>query len=160
MLRYGNTGSAFIPAAALLREPGPFDHRFSATGGGDTHLMMRLQRRGLTLRWCAGAVVTETVPESRANLRWLLQREFRKGSGLALCELALAAEEGRRARQTLYRAARGTARIAKGLVLLIPRLVQGRGGLVRTTMDVAAGLGTLAALLGVRYEEYRTVHGR
>ena len=160
VIHYGNTGNAFIPARPLAREHGPFDERFSRTGSEDTHLMMRLQRRGLTLRWCAGAVVTETVPESRTSLRWVLQREFRKGSGLALCETALATEEGHRLPQATYRGARGIARILKGLVLLPARLLQGRRGLLRTAMDVAAGLGTLAALLGIRYEEYRKVHGR
>lgn len=153
-LTVGYTSNALI-AARLLRGPAPFDPAFGLTGGSDSHLFMRLHRQGARMVWAEEAVVEERMPASRVSAAWLLRRAFRVGNCALWCERALGPQLGRPA----TRALRASARLALGVAQLAPGALRGRAGLVRALHNVSYGTGALAALLGYRYEEYRTVHG-
>jgi GT2 family glycosyltransferase len=66
-------------AFATLGDPA-FDLRFNFLGGGDTDFFARCRRAGMKFHWAAEAVITETVPRSRANLGWLALRGLRIGA--------------------------------------------------------------------------------
>jgi len=57
-----------------------FDLRFNFLGGGDTDFFYRCLRLGLRFHWVAEATISETVPPSRTNLRWLVTRGLRIGA--------------------------------------------------------------------------------
>lgn len=77
---YTWAGNALIRRSALLRSGVSYDPRFGRTGGGDSDLYLELRRRGCKLVWCAESRVREYVPPERANLRWILKRDFRIGN--------------------------------------------------------------------------------
>lgn len=53
-----------------------FDIRFSASGGEDTKLFIRVAEEGLRSYWIETASVTEPIPEARAKLSWVLDRHY------------------------------------------------------------------------------------
>jgi glycosyltransferase involved in cell wall biosynthesis len=149
------TGNVLLHARMLRALPEPFDHRFALTGGEDTHLFMRLQQRGERIVWCDEAVVTETVPASRATAGWLVRRSWRGGVMYVVCERAVSPGVG----TAVNRFARGCFRIVRGLVRL-PAIVAGR----RITawhgvLLLVNGIAVLAGLANVRYREYSRPHG-
>lgn len=148
-----NTGNVLV-AASLLREPGgPFDPRFGRTGGGDSHLFMRLHRAGARIVYSGEAVAQEIIPPSRARASWVLRRAFRVGNTGMLCERAIPA--GRPA----VRLAKATLRLGYGAGSLPLGVVRGRGPLMRALWNVAYGVGAFAGLLGIRYHEYDRPQG-
>jgi GT2 family glycosyltransferase len=58
----------------------PFDLRFNFLGGGDVDFFYRCMRVGLRFHWAAEATISETVPQSRTNLSWLITRGLRIGA--------------------------------------------------------------------------------
>jgi GT2 family glycosyltransferase len=57
-----------------------FDLKFNFLGGGDTDFFVRCRQAGMRFHWAADAVITETVPHSRSNPRWLVVRGLRIGA--------------------------------------------------------------------------------
>jgi succinoglycan biosynthesis protein ExoM len=56
-----------------------FDRELGRSGGEDTLFFHALHLAGAQMNFCAEAVVTESVPDHRARLGWLLSRSFRSG---------------------------------------------------------------------------------
>lgn len=132
-----------------------FDERFAMSGGSDTHLFMRVRKAGYEMVWADEAVVHDLIPASRATARWILQRGYRFGNTLALCERDL--DPSMRTR--LLRLAKSGKQIIQGLVLIPLPPVLGYHALVKGGRHVCRGLGMLAGMMGLRYEEYRKTHG-
>src|SRR5438034_9674857 len=154
-LAFAGTGNVLIRGSLLAGQAGPFDARFALSGGEDTHLFMRLHDAGARMVWADEAVVQERVPPSRANWWWVLQRAYRGGNTISLCELDVRPGRGVR----WVRAAKGAAKIAQGIGLLSMAPASGIRGLVDASFRIGQGLGMVAGILGRRYEEYRQVHG-
>ncbi|WP_246175944.1 glycosyltransferase family 2 protein [Bradyrhizobium paxllaeri] len=57
-----------------------FDLRFNFLGGGDTDFFYRCKRLGMRFHWVAEAAISETVPQSRTSLKWLVTRGLRIGA--------------------------------------------------------------------------------
>lgn len=148
-------GNVLLRTRLLAGQPGPFGAQFALSGAEDTHLFMRLERAGARMVWADEAVVDERVPKTRLTWRWVLQRAYRGGNGLARCELDVRPGRGMRWR----RAVKGAARIAQGIGLLTVAPAHGISGLVNASARVCLGLGMLTGVLGYRYEEYGQVHG-
>lgn len=155
-LGFARTGNALLPCRVLDRVAGPFDARFALTGGYDTFFFKQLARSGARLVWCDEAIVHEAVPQTRANLRWILQRGYRVGNTTALCERAMPAALRRPARAVWKDA---LVQIVTSLVKFPPSLLAGRAQVARRLREVAIGWGMVRGLLGRRYEEYRRIHG-
>ena len=75
-LQYIRTGNLLIRSKSVSDRNICFDHRFNATGGEDAYFGFQMIEKGATVYWSAGAVVFETIPEKRANLKWLIKRSF------------------------------------------------------------------------------------
>jgi len=149
------SGNVLISRALLERMPERFDARFGLTGGSDSHFFLRARQAGAQIVWADDAIVHETVPASRASVRWLLARAFRVGNaGVLVARAALPV-----GRWLPRRAAAACYRLARGAVLLPLALVRGRAATVAALQDVCLGAGALAALTGFRYVEYRRLHG-
>jgi GT2 family glycosyltransferase len=74
-------GNCLITRAVFqtLADPA-FDLKFNFLGGGDTDFFVRCRQAGMRFHWAADAVITETVPHSRSNPRWLVVRGLRIGA--------------------------------------------------------------------------------
>jgi hypothetical protein len=131
-----------------------FDTSMALTGGTDTHLFHRVSRAGFKIVWTDDALVYEEVPVSRANLAWLLQRQYRKGVVDVLLQRAL--EPSSLAAASLV--GRSFGRLAKGVMMLPLVLMGGRRGVATALQRVARGTGALLRICGLGYEEYRAVH--
>ncbi len=148
------TGNVLVRMAAVRRAGARFDERLSFIGGEDIHFFDRLRRAGARLHWADGAVVRESVPPSRATLRWLLRRWMRTGGSDAFVYMDSHPGLGGR----LGAAARGALRLAAGgAVLAGVALVGGMGRRHRVVARLytpARGLGMLAVALGHAVREY------
>lgn len=147
------TANALV--ARAVAQTFAFDPAFGLAGGGDSHFFLRARQAGARIVWAAGAIVEESVPPSRANLRWLLRRAFREGNCGAFVErgvLPLRAWMPRRL-------AVAVARCALGAAMLLIAPLRGRVATIRALRQLALALGSIAGTFGYRYAEYRSVHG-
>lgn len=79
-LIYG-CGNCLITRTAFDRLGGPaFDLSFNFLGGGDCDFFVRCRDAGMIFHWTAEAVITETVPQSRTSLGWIVKRSLRIGA--------------------------------------------------------------------------------
>ena len=131
-----------------------FDPRFDSTGGEDTDFFLRIRNAGHRLIWARDAVVTEKVPVSRANLRWLLQRARSDANRYTRACLYSAPGPATVARRFLVACAgfcNGLARL-----LLLPF---GRHYAVRGLQLISRAAGTLSGLSGRRDLYYGPKNG-
>jgi succinoglycan biosynthesis protein ExoM len=150
------TNNVLIRAGVFEGMEEPFDPRFALAGGEDTHFFLRLARDGRRMVWADEALVREWVPGSRARAKWILQRAFRRGNTWSICERELRPS----GRVLGLRVAKGAARIGYGVLMLPPSLVLGRHALVKSLQYMWFGAGNLAGLMGLRYQEYKVIHGK
>jgi succinoglycan biosynthesis protein ExoM len=128
-----------------------FDPAFRDAGGEDTQLFREARRAGARIRWVEEAAVEESVPASRARVRWILARSFRIGANRVQFLRADPATPTSRWAVTL---AGSAGELLLGIVAL-PMAVVSRKHALILLGRAARGLGTFAALAGVRYTAYR-----
>ena len=104
-----------------------FDVRFALTGGEDGHLFRRIYRAGYKIVWSDLALVYEWIPESRTNIKWLLQRTYRTYSTFSLHEKEF---NGSIKTQSIA-AIKASGRIIIGILLILPSLILGKHGLLK-----------------------------
>ena len=149
-----STANVLIRAAALrAMGPRPFDERMALTGGSDKQLFTRMQRAGYRFAWSEEAVVTELIPASRISAQWLLMRGYRVG----MTDMCIAIDHSSRVRALTAEAPRIVAGILVGTAGAA--LAFDRGTRVERLGKLYRAAGKIAAVAGVRYEEYREVHG-
>jgi glycosyltransferase involved in cell wall biosynthesis len=129
-----------------------FEEGMQLTGVEDTHFFMRVKQAGYKIVWCDEALVHETIPAARANLRWLLARGYRLGNTWVLCELSL----DRRWRTRAMRAVKACAWVARGLATVATAPFTGKAGAVRGLRTALYGVGEITALAGQKYQEYKS----
>lgn len=147
---YVGAGNMLLRRRVLGQLAGPFDPRFSLTGGEDTFLHLQLMTLGGRLVWCEEAVAREFVPPARMNFRWIIQRAYRNGNVAALCERAL---QGHRL-VAFPAAAKGAARLLVGIAGLCPAILMGRGAATRQVTMIARGAGRVVGALGHGFGGY------
>lgn len=155
-ITYARTSNVLIAAALLLDPTPPFDEAFGTTGGEDTHFFMRARLAGAHIAWADDALVSELVPSSRLSATWLTKRAYRRGNTLSLCLRDLRDSWPARVK----RVGAAGVEIAVGASRLIVAVVGGRRWAVAGMSQVAYGVGLVTGLVGLRYDEYRTIHGR
>jgi glycosyltransferase involved in cell wall biosynthesis len=129
-----------------------FDERFALTGGEDTHFFLRVRRAGFEIVGSGSGVVYETVPTSRATLRWLLRRAYQSGNSWVLCETSLDARASTRA----VRVAKATGRILQGALSACTSPVLGKAALAQALFNLFLGAGMMAALAGRNFQAYES----
>lgn len=154
-MELARTGNVLIHTGVFALDDNRFDPRYALSGGEDTHFFLRISKQGYSIVWADEAIVYETVPESRLKLRWLMQRAYRAGNTYALCERDLRLPVP----TLLFRALKGVARMAIGVILVLPSVAMGRIRLYKALQQISLGAGMVMGLAGSRYEEYRQTHG-
>jgi GT2 family glycosyltransferase len=144
-------GNCLITRAVFERLADPaFDLKFNFLGGGDTDFFVRCRQAGMQFHWAADAVITETVPHSRTNPRWLVVRGLRIGAINYHIEVKAARTYVARARL-----------LAKMLVMLPLSLVRA-GRLVVTEHralialhPMTVAVGSALAAVGIEPQPYK-----
>jgi succinoglycan biosynthesis protein ExoM len=149
------TNNVLVRSRVFREMDNHFDERLALTGGSDGHFFRRVHRAGYKMVWADEAVVYEWVPQSRINVKWVLRREYRLGSMLSFRDL----DTEPSAKVLAKRVAKGGGWIVRGLSLVPLSAVLGQHKLVRALRYISRGAGQLAGTVGMRYEEYRKVHG-
>jgi succinoglycan biosynthesis protein ExoM len=129
-----------------------FDERFGLTGGEDTHFFLRVRKAGFNIICSGGAVVYESVPTSRASLRWILRRAYQSGNSWVLCESTV----DHRISSRLSRLAKASARILQGVIAVCVAPVFGKAALAQALSNLFLGAGMIAALAGRNFEAYQS----
>ena len=132
-----------------------FERRMGTIGGGDSDFTWRLTRDGGVILWCDEAEVSETVPASRSNPKWVFRRNLRNGASWAY-----ALREGRpdrtaRLRQQLVSTGGGTSRVVVGALRAAGGLVTGDlRAKARGVRIIARGAGMVGGAWGFAVPEY------
>ena len=148
------TSNVIIRVASIQRYGLRFDERFPLMGGSDTEFFSNLTAQGGEILFDPGARVFEHVPIERTRLRWILRRGFRGGYNPAVRSIADRAIKGR-----VVVFFQVLVRLLKGLLFALKSLWQGQESLLLAGIQIAAAIGSAAALVGVRFEEYKKVDG-
>lgn len=127
-----------------------FDLRFNFLGGGDTDFFYRCKRLGMRFHWVAEAVISETVPQSRTSLKWLVTRGLRIG--------AINYHVQRKATPTVWLQAKLTVKLLAALPLSLVYaayaiLTERKGAIAMHPVTVA--IGSALAAFGLEPQPYK-----
>jgi succinoglycan biosynthesis protein ExoM len=145
-------GNCIIKAELLKQMSGPFDPRYGTTGGEDTHLFDRLERRGARFVCCREAWVTEYLPPSRTTLSYLFLRGMKGGNAHTRRSIEFSGN-----RQILTRLFMTGKAFSLGTVSLFCALIifPFKAPRTRWLLKLASNIGRLMAASGWNYQAYR-----
>ena len=131
-----------------------FDERWALMGCEDHAFFQTIGMAGYRIIWADDALVIESIPPSRANPNWLVQRHYRVGNSTAFVELDL------RPRWKLapLLIAKSAVWIVIGAGLFVGSVVGRRVMRLRARRCCAYAAGMFMGVCGVPYEEYRKRH--
>nr|WP_279536343.1 glycosyltransferase [Nocardioides ochotonae] len=145
--RHPATNNVLLTPGALDRYRNErFDDRFAETGGSDTDYFSRLKAAGAVFTWSAEAIVVETIPPERANLRWLWNRNVRLGNMTTVMRYGDSAR--------LRAMAIGVGRVCFSLPATLVAIIATRRLQANTLVHLPRGIGMIKAAFGKSYREY------
>ena len=148
----GISGNAMLFLPSIRGVGLRFDTDLGRAGGEDQLFFRLAARHGLSIRYAARAMVTETVPIERCSFRYLAARSFRMGNTLGLLDVHLPTKTWR---QGLLRVAKSGYWIFSGIWRLVRHSPSGLRGLAPGLLRTIRGFGMVAGVAGVRYDFYR-----
>jgi hypothetical protein len=148
-------GNLLIRRAVLDEMPAPwFDPQFALSGGEDQDFFVRLSKAGKRFAWSDEARAHGDVPDTRANLGWLLRRAYSVGNSDMRVLL--------KHRPGPIRLAAECLKILASLLLSPPAaaiLAASPNRRAIPLQKLFRAAGKLSAMCGARYNEYAVVHG-
>lgn len=140
----GHTCNALVELTSPALDAQRFDPSRGLSGGEDTAFFVAVRRAGGRFALAPAAIVEETVPPTRARLRWLATRRYRMGQTHGSL-LPAGGRTGARVAQAVV----ATAKIVwcAGAAIATAPVAATRN---RAVLRGALHLGTLSALLGAR----------
>jgi glycosyltransferase involved in cell wall biosynthesis len=148
-LNFATTNNLIIRTESFIKHNIWFDNRFNKTGGEDSYFGQQMLKNGARIYWSAKAIVFETVPQNRANLKWLSSRYYNGANKFAF----------------ILKIEKKFNKIVKKLLISFLYVIIGFGGLVLMPfplnkkywglLKISEGFGGINGLLGIRYDEYK-----
>jgi glycosyltransferase involved in cell wall biosynthesis len=132
-----------------------FHPALNLCGSSDTFLFNQAHERGAKIIWVKEAVVSEEIPESRANLQWILKRSFRYASARTARMILKKGYGKALVSETFY----GFSQLFWGIVELPGTFFLGKVGWVNALRKICKFGGSMAGLAGYKYPEYKKTHG-
>lgn len=140
------TNNTLVKSHLVRQFEKPFDENLAFKGSEDVHLFMNLFEQGAKIVWCNEAIVYEFIPESRMNLKWLLDRNYYGWSTHSLVE--------KQCFPSLFiqsqRFIKGCLLILFGGLMFLPSLLLGRHRVAKSMIYIYRGLGSLSGLMNVQ----------
>lgn len=130
-----------------------FDERFRFSGAEDTFLFMEVFEKGYKVVWADKALVTEWLPSSRTNPKWLCERAYSKGNRFALCELT----QHSSVFLQIVRASKGLVHTTRGCLMVLLSLGR-RLSFIKGMQSIFLGIGMITGSIGWKYQEYKQIH--
>lgn len=144
-------------ARRVFNHVGGFDDAFALSGAEDTDFFLRVVRAGYKIVWSQRAIVFETITRRRANIAWILRREYQTGNGWVFCET----DGGKDMHARALRFAKACAHIAVGIgAALWASLLLNKASLLHALRRIALGAGMITALIGHRFLAYQNAGAR
>jgi succinoglycan biosynthesis protein ExoM len=144
------TGNLLVRKKYLDMLEGPFESRLNFSGGEDSYLTKQIIKHGGEIRFNPNALASETVPEARTTVKYILRRKFRTAN----TELIIRSINEKNF--TRYKALpRLVLRFLNGLLLLIPYLIFGKADKLKGLTKMANAVGGFAFVFGKQTQFYR-----
>lgn len=158
LLEVAYTNNVLVKADLLQKHSSPFDERFALTGGEDSYFFRNLYAAGCRIVWANDANVYETIPSSRTNIYWLLQRNYRSCLTYSVWQQECKRDFLQRIHAQLYIGVKGLICLGMGIARFVMGFLWSYQARASALIQVARGLGCLASLVGISYAEYRVIH--
>jgi glycosyltransferase involved in cell wall biosynthesis len=123
-----------------------FDGSYSATGGSDSELFLRLSQKGAKMVWAANALVHETIGPERTTLHWIFRRAIREGNNTWRLGLAGSSR--------MIAVPGAVARILTGSAVCVVRIITMRTPTKKGLVTLGRGVGILTGMLSREVKEY------
>jgi hypothetical protein len=148
-------GNLLIRRQVLEQMQAPwFDPDFSLSGGEDQEFFVRLMRAGKIFAWSDEAVAYGEIPDSRANLGWLLKRAYSVGNSDMRVLIKHEPGAGTILRELIKI---GAAFLLAPPAAIVLALAPDRRAV--PLQKFCRATGKLTAMFGARYNAYCVVHG-
>ncbi|WOB42561.1 glycosyltransferase family 2 protein [Thermoleptolyngbya oregonensis NK1-22] len=147
------TNNVLMRAELVKDQKNIFQERFALTGGEDSYFFRCLHQSGKKLVWADEAIVYEWIPDSRTTVQWILQRGYRSCLSYSIWEK----EAKPSVRVRLLSSAKALLQMIYGLMTIPLGLIQ-KHLAIASLLRIFRGAGRLAGLLGLTYQEYKTIH--
>lgn len=158
-LQRARTNNVLVRYAAVRDMGLRFDPRFGLTGGEDLVFFEAMKAAGHRIVYAPLACVREVIPPERTTFEYLWRMWYRVGCNDRFKGPHLGKPTTSRLRLLRRKWKRtGTYAFLLGSGLLIGNLLRGRASLDHLGQGIlliSRALGRAAALLGIRYEQYR-----
>lgn len=142
-------GNLIINLNSLLKYNVWFDNRFNYTGSEDFYFGTQMMKKGATIYWAANAIVYETIPESRANIKWLIKR-INRGASTYMYVLKLEKKYLQILKKILVSLIYVIVGICATIILILP-IKKKYWGIIK----FYEGIGGLTGLLNIVTKEYK-----
>jgi GT2 family glycosyltransferase len=142
------TGNLILRRKSLEKLNVWFDNRFNYTGSEDSFFGIQLMKKGAKIFWAAKAIVYETIPEKRANLKWLIRRYYNGALTYAYI-LKLERKYFRIIKKTIYSGAYFLIGITALPILIFPFRWKYWG-----ILKISEAIGGFAGLFSILFHEY------
>ena len=142
------TGNLILRTTSLQKFNVWFDNRFNKTGSEDSYFGIQLLKRGATIYWSAKAIIYETIPEKRANIKWLIIRSYRVASTYSYL-LKLEKRYLKLSKKIIVSFIYVIFGFCALFLMLIPIKLKYWG-----ILKLSEGIGGLSGLIGNLYNEY------
>lgn len=142
------TGNLLMKTRFLKEHQLAFDPRFNHSGGEDSYFGVEALKKGAKIFWSAKALAYETIPASRANLKWLALRKYR-GATTYTYILKLKKDYFGLAKKFVA----SNCYLIIGLFTLPTAIIPFKQR-YWSVLKIFEGLGGLAGMLNIRFKEY------
>lgn len=159
-LKHGKVEGIYTTTAVLISKTVyahklVFDPQYSLTGGGDAHFFQRCRKLGLSFACNLNAVSYEVFESDRANIRWLVQREFRLGRGA----MEFMMNEKIDFKKIIKEFARITVALSFGLFGVLFFILWPAKWMF-SVAQLARQFGKIAYFFDIKINEYKKVYGQ